>query len=371
MVAPDDDGCADFAVLDHLVEAQTSQVPFLVSEPADTRGKTFEVDFFAGLRDPALQVLVVREKLENRLVGSRDVGRVSGQCNPAERSLAFGEERADVGGDESGEVERAVVTSQFRLAPDRVAVVEHDGPLVLKFDHRLDLFCHCCSRTKGESFRVFCRVAEPVCDRFTFGKIRQWVVSTRLVGHDVNCYASREHLGKNGRGVADEPNRSRNSLFFCIQRTFDGDIDVIGHLVEIPVVDATLQTFGVDIDNENGAVVHGDSERLSATHSTASAREGQRAGERPVELFASDSSERLIRSLQDSLRADVNPGSGSHLAVHRESLGFEFPELGPIRPVTHKVRVGDENAWRPFMGREDSHGLSRLHQECLVGFECV
>ncbi|CAB4634660.1 unannotated protein [freshwater metagenome] len=127
------------------------------------------------------------------------------------------------------------------------------------------------------------------------------------------------------------------------------------------MVDATLQTFGVDIDNEHGAVVHGDSEWLGTTHSAATACEGQRAGEGSVEFLASDRSERFVRSLQDSLRTDVDPRPGRHLAVHREPLCLEFAELGPVCPIAHQVRVRNQNARCPFVGREDSDRFSRLH----------
>jgi hypothetical protein len=38
-------------------------------------------------------------------------------------------------------------------------------------------------------------------------------------------------------------------------------------------------------------------------------------------------SERLVSALQDVLRGDVDPASGSHLAVHGEAQFFERAEL--------------------------------------------
>ena len=57
----------------------------------------------------------------------RDVGGVAGQRHPAERPLALAEERPDVGGDEAGIVEGALVAAVPRLAADVVAVVEDLG----------------------------------------------------------------------------------------------------------------------------------------------------------------------------------------------------------------------------------------------------
>jgi hypothetical protein len=59
-------------------------------------------------RDPALQVRVVREEREHQFVGARDVGGIPGERRPAERPLAFAEERADVLGDEARDRERVL-----------------------------------------------------------------------------------------------------------------------------------------------------------------------------------------------------------------------------------------------------------------------
>ena len=103
------------------------------------------------------QRLVLREQVEHRLVGAGDVLRVAGQRRPAERALALAEQRPDVGRDEAGEVERARVAGQLRLAADRVAVVEDLGALVLEADHRLDVAGHRLARAVGELLRLALR----------------------------------------------------------------------------------------------------------------------------------------------------------------------------------------------------------------------
>lgn len=80
-----------------------------------------------GHLDPAVQRLVLREQLQHRLVGLVDVGRLAGERGPAEGALALAEEGADVGGDEAGEVEGAVVPGEPGLAADGVAVIEDLG----------------------------------------------------------------------------------------------------------------------------------------------------------------------------------------------------------------------------------------------------
>ena len=76
--------------------------------------------------------------------------------------------------------------------------------------------------------------------------------------------------------------------------------------------------------------------------------------------------EALVRSLEDSLRADVDPRAGRHLAVHRQAEGVEAAELVPGGPVRDEVGVGDEHARRVLVRAEDAHRLARLHEQRLV-----
>ncbi len=137
------------------------------------------------------------------------------------------------------------------------------------------------------------------------------------------------------------------------------------------MLDAALQAGGVDVDDQHHALVHGDRERLRAAHAAAAAGEGQRAGEGAAEPCAGDRAERLVRALQDALRADVDPRAGGHLAVHGEAELLEPAELGPRRPVAHEVRVRDEHARRPLVRAEHADGLARLHEQGLVGLEVL
>lgn len=127
MVAADGQRGAQGAVGDHLVEALTGLVALAVAEPADAGGQALEVDPLTGQLDPAGQRLILGEEVEDRLVGGGDVPGVAGQRGPAERALALGEQRPDIGGDEAGEGEGPLVSGELGLAADRVAVVEDLG----------------------------------------------------------------------------------------------------------------------------------------------------------------------------------------------------------------------------------------------------
>ena len=203
-------GARELAAGDHLVEAQPGEVPLLVAEPADARRQALEVHLLAGLGDPAAQVLVLGEQLEDRAVGRGDVGRVAGERGPAERPLALGEERPDVRGHEPGEVEGALVAAELRLGADRVAVVEDLGARILEPDHGLDVLRHRrrAPRSVNASGSAAARVV-PLVDRDALGQVAERVVRAGLVGDDVDRDAAGEQLGEHRRRVADEADGER------------------------------------------------------------------------------------------------------------------------------------------------------------------
>ena len=92
-------------------------------------------DSFRGQADPAAQMLVVGEGVENGLVRSGDVGRVAGECAPAEWALPFAKQRSDIFGHESLEIEGVFDADLYGLASDIVAVVEGDRPAFSQFQH--------------------------------------------------------------------------------------------------------------------------------------------------------------------------------------------------------------------------------------------
>src|SRR5690348_1943293 len=136
MVAADDDRRLDRAAAHELVEAPSRTRALAVAEPADPRGKPLVGDALAGGFDPADERWVFLELVDDRAVGGRDVRGVARQRDPAKRSLAFGEERPDVGGHEAGVVECPRTAAQPSLRAEAVAVVEHLRAAVVEGDHR-------------------------------------------------------------------------------------------------------------------------------------------------------------------------------------------------------------------------------------------
>jgi hypothetical protein len=130
----------------------------------------------------------------------------------------------------------------------------------------------------------------------------------------------------------------------------DGAGVVRGDLVEVAVLNATLQHVRVDVDDQRHAVVHRHRQGLGAAHAAGTGGDGESARQRAAEAEAGDLGEALVRALQDALGADVDPRPGGHLAVHGEALGLETTELVPVGPVGHQVGVGHDHSRRPLVG---------------------
>ena len=191
-------------------------------------------------------------------------------------------------------------------------------------------------------------------------------MGARLVGDDVGLEAEAPKLGQNVGGVGAEPDAQRPPLVLCRLSAAHRLLEVVGALVEVPGVEPALNPLRVHLDAQRGASVHCDRERLCASHPAEPGRYGHRPRQRALEAPTRDLREALVGPLQDPLAADVDPGAGGHLAVHRQPEVLQPAELVPVRPVRHQVGVGDEDARRPLVGAEHADRLARLDQHGLV-----
>jgi len=86
-------------------------------------------------------------------------------------------------------------------------------------------------------------------------------------------------------------------------------------------------------------------------------------------VFYARRGKRLECSLNNPLTADVNPGTGGHLAVHGEPQALEPIEFWVIIPLTDKIRVGDQDTRCLIMRPEFPDRFSGLHEERFVVLE--
>ena len=152
----------------------------------------------------------------------------------------------------------------------------------------------------------------------------------------------------------------------AVRREIQRLIQVRRHDLAVAGLDPLLDALRVHLDREDHAVVHGDGERLGATHPAQARSEDQPAPEAPAEVLPGRGGEGLVRSLEDALGADVDPAPGRHLAVHGEAQLLQLAELLPVAPGGDQHGVADQDAGRERVGPEDPDGLAGLDQQGLV-----
>ena len=369
MVAADDDRRFDSACAHELVEAQSGSRALAVANPADARGQPLEVDPLAGRLDPAHQGVVIRELLDHRAVGYGDVVRIARQSHPAERTLAFAEERTDVGGNESLKVECSSAPAQLRFRPQAVAVVEHLRAAVEERDHGVDVAGH----TLAGSAHVTIRVVEAqllcVLGADTRGDVAERIVRRGLVGDYVDVEAACNQRGQHIGGVAMQRDRKRPLRLPRLAGETQRVVEVGCAHVDIAVVEPALDSLGVGLDADRHTTVERDCQRLRAAHAAEPCGQGDRSRERTAEALARHRGECLVRALEDALRADVDPRPRRHLAVHGQPERLQAPELIPRRPLRHQQRIGNQHAGSPLVGVEHANWFARLDQQRLVALQ--
>ena len=79
----------------------------------------------------------------------------------------------------------------------------------------------------------------------------------------------------------------------------------------------------------------------------------------------------FVGALNNALAADIDPRPRGHLSIHRQTAFIEFIEVIPIRPMGHQIGIGDQHTGGVRVGLKDANGFARLHQQCLIVFQCL
>ncbi len=195
------------------------------------------------------------------------------------------------------------------------------------------------------------------------------VVGARLIGQQIGHHAAPREFGDDVGAVGDEPDGERLAPVARGEHPSEGLVERIRHAVAVARLDALADARGVDVDAQKRRAVHGRGQRLRAAHAAEPAGDDESPGERSAEMRARRRREGLVGALQDALRADVDPRTRGHLAVHHQPAPVEVVEDGPVGPLAHEIRVGDQHAGRVLVRAHDAHGLARLHEQRLVVFQ--
>ena len=354
-------GAATSPSRDQLVEGEAGPRALAVAEPADPRRQPLERDPRLGHLDPAPQARVLREQRRGRRDRSgrcppgRPTAPPSG-TGPGPRRTAAGCRPARSPGSRTrrrrrppGPPRAGCCRSRRRRRPARwKASIARTWSAIERVE-RADVLVGLASRSAAAS---------------ASGDLGRHVAAERvvrggLVGDEVEPLAG----GRPGRldlgGVADEGDREVARPSAAAARAQRERLcRVVGQLVDVADLEPSPRPRRVDLDGQAHAVVHRHGQRLRAAHAAEAGGQRDRPAERAAEVLAGRLGERLVRALQDALRADVDPRSGGHLAVHHQARPLELAEVLPGRPLADEVRVGDEDARRPGVRAQDADRLA-------------
>ena len=195
------------------------------------------------------------------------------------------------------------------------------------------------------------------------------IMRARLVGEQIGDHAAPREFGNHVRAVADEPDRRRLALAHRVFQDAQRFVEIVDHHVAVAGLHAPLDALRIDVDAEKRRAVQRRGQRLRAAHPAHSAGRDQLSGEIALKMFSSGGGERFVGALQNSLRADVDPASGGHLAVHHQAGAVELVEMLPIVPMADEIGIRDQHARRVGVRAENADGLAGLHEQRFVIFE--
>ncbi len=342
------------------------------TNPADPRRQSLKLDARLRHVEPVVQVRIVGDQLLHLLVGLVDVFRIARQRDPAERALAFAEQRADVRRHEAREVECVLDAHFQRHLADVVAVVERRRAAFLQREHRAHLDGHRLLRDLHDALRIDLLRFAPLRDGPALRQVAvDRIVRARLVGHAVRRDAARDEFREHVGRVAEQADRHRLAGALGFLDHAERLVERRRLLVDVARLQAEVDARLVAFDRDHRETGHRRGQRLRAAHAAQAARQDPAARRIAVEVLVRDREERFIGALNDALAADVDPAAGRHLAVHHQALAIELVEVIPVRPVRHEVRVREQHARRILVRAEHTDRLARLDQQRLVLLEIL
>ena len=195
------------------------------------------------------------------------------------------------------------------------------------------------------------------------------IVRAGLVGEQIGDYAAAREFGNHVRAISDETDRCGFALAHGVFQNAQRLVEIVDHHVAIAGLHAALDAFRIDVDAEKRRAIESCGERLRAAHSAHAAADDEFSGEIALKMFSRGRCKGFVGALENSLRADVDPASCGHLAVHHQAGAIELVEMLPVAPVADEIRIRDEDARGVRVRAENSNRLARLDEKRLVIFK--
>ena len=137
-----------------------------------------------------------------------------------------------------------------------------------------------------------------------------------LVSENVGNDSAIGQFGNDVGAIAHQPYRN---IFFFTDGVLENSQRLIkrcDHEIAVAGLEAFLDALGINVNSQECGAGHGCSERLSSAHTTHSTAHNKLAGKIAAKMFFACGRERLEGALDYSLRSDINPRAGGHLAIH-------------------------------------------------------
>ena len=137
-----------------------------------------------------------------------------------------------------------------------------------------------------------------------------------LISENVGNDSAISQFGNDVGAIAHQPYRN---IFFFTDGVLENSQRLIkrrDHEIAVAGLETFLNAIRINVNSEECCAGHGCSERLSSAHTTHSTANDELSGEVAAKMFFACGRERLEGALDYSLRSDINPRAGGHLAIH-------------------------------------------------------
>ena len=367
MISANDDGRLDLSVGNQLVDGQAKFGALAVAQPADARRKALEADALAGQINPARQLAIFRKEFEDEIVGDGDVLGIARQGRPAEGTFALAKQGTNIRRHKAREVVRVFYSLLECECAYVVAIIEGDRAHLLQAQHAFHVARHGRHGLRLVGLGIAGTQRESFLEGHAVGHVAvQRVVRRGLVGENVRHHAALCQLGDDVGAVAYQPYADVLLLTQRVLQNAQGLVQRVDHEVAIAALQALLNALRVHVNAQERGAGHGGRQRLRSAHAAHATAYDELARQVSAKMFIGGGHERLKGSLDDALRADVNPTAGGHLAVGHQPGALQLVELLPVVPVAHQVAVTQQHARSVLMRAQNTHGLATLDEQRLV-----
>ena len=190
----------------------------------------------------------------------------------------------------------------------------------------------------------------------------QRIVRAGLIRQHIRHHAALRQFRNHVRAIAYQPDGSRFALAHRVFQNAQRFVERSHQHVAVTGLQPLLDALRINVNSQERRAIHRGRQRLRSTHAAHAAADHKLALQVAAKMFFCRRRKRLVRSLQNSLRADVNPASRGHLPVHHQARAVQFVEFVPVVPVAYEVGIAQQHARRVLMRAKHGHRLSRLHQ---------